>query len=281
MKAALLAGLLAVPIGALAQDARPPLAVFGAPLGGTIAQVEQMALSRGYRRQASAAYCRDGEICVRHANIEELPGTDFVNDIWGGRKLPDRTEGFNFRFVAPPNEARAWSIGSDQEFGDWYHPSSAAPLLTDVLAELQARFGMPAAQFGGGGAKLAAGGGQDQSRQLWWLWDDQGRPLHWSDQMRATCYEALGSTAVSPGYMFGGITNAVVNPKPFLLARQGNCAVAARAIYGQTRGLVYSLSIRIVDFRAGHDALFRTNQLLQDKRGQANQQRSTRNRPDF
>jgi hypothetical protein len=74
---------------------------------------------------------------------------------------------------------------------------------------------------------------------------------------------------------------APVNPRPFLLARQGNCARVVRAEIGHARGLVYSLSVRMADFQVGHDAQFRTNQFLREKNGEADRPRSSRNRPDF
>jgi hypothetical protein len=72
-----------------------------------------------------------------------------------------------------------------------------------------------------------------------------------------------------------------VIPGPFVVARQGNCARVVRAEIGHARGLVCSVSVRMADFQAGHDAQFRTHQFLREKSGEAERARSRRSWPDF
>lgn len=264
---------------ALAQAVRESPAIFNVPLGGTADQVYAMAEARGVRQQASPAYCLPDEYCLHHANIEALAGTEFLSNLWGGRRLADRTEHFSFAFTAPPNEHRIWSAGSDQTFGSSVNPSTAAPLLTDVFAQLRQRFGEPVMMLDGSGGKLRPG---QLPGQLWWLWDAQGRPIAWTKHVYDTCTVAWGWAKVGPGASaFNSRNDAATDPRTFALARQGNCAIAIRAAIGHERGLVYSLSVRAVDFQAGHDALFHTSRFVQEKREEANKARSDRNRPDF
>ena len=106
--------------------------------------------------------------------------------------------------------------------------------------------------------------------------------MPWTKVSRQTCYLAISQAMVETDNTVRASWNAApVNPRPFLLARQGNCARIVRAEIGHAHGLIYSLSVRMADFQAGHDAQFRTNQLLRDKRGEADSARSTRNRSDF
>lgn len=268
-----------------AQNIAPRHSVFEVPLGGSIEQVEQMGATRGYTSQARSTACQESELCKSEANLENLPGTNFLNHAWGWRIFPDRRESFRFVFTAPPNESRVWSAGSDLEFGTWMQPSAAAPLLRDVLQELNGRYGRPGAAFGDGGAQLRPGA---QPAEYWWVWDSNRNPVTWgpgnpaTSAIRRTCYTALLQTASYPGRSLTGSGNATVtNPKPFLLARQGNCAVAVRVEIGQTRGLVHRISIRMVDFKTGHDALYATTRHISRMRSDANQRRSQSNRPDF
>lgn len=273
-----LAGVTFLP--ALAQDGKgPELAVFGVPLGGTAANIDAMAVQRGIIGPALESDCRTGRICRHRVNIENLPGTEFVTTMWGNRRLADRMESFSFAFTAPPNDPRIWSAGSDQTFGDRYNPSAAAPLLNDVLAELRQRFGEPARMFAAGGAEVSRA---LPVGDIYWVWDAQGRRVPWTKVSRDTCYHAISQAMVQSGNTVRADWNAApVNPRPFLLARQGNCARVVRAEIGHARGLVHSLSVRMADFQAGHDAQFRTNQLLREKANDANRARSDRNRPDF
>lgn len=277
--------LLATSVVAAAQNTPPTYAIFDVPLKGLLADIDRMAAQRGYRQQARPTHCEDRELCKNISNLENISGTDFVNQVWGWRSFPDRQESFRFVFTAPPNEGRIWSAGMDQEFGTWSQPSSAAPLLRDVVQELIGRYGPPAATFGDGGRQLQPG---EQPWQYWWIWDARGSPVSWGPQrrgawnVRSPCYTALAQTATYPGRALSGSGNAsVTSPAPFRLAREGNCAVAVRAEIGQTRRLVHKLSIRMVDFQAGHDALFATTRHISTLRGSANRDRSERNRPDF
>ncbi|MGR4889996.1 hypothetical protein ACIPPQ_03120 [Sphingopyxis sp. LARHCG72] len=266
---------LALPVSAQ-NSAGPSLAVFGVPLGGTAADVERMVGQRGFG--GFTDHCQAARICRYRVNIENLQGTEFFSTSWGFRRLADRTEAFSFAFTAPPNEHRIWSAGSDQSFGDWFNVSASAPILPDVLAELRKRFGEPVRTQGLEARRANAG----NHGQLWWLWDAEGRPVRWTRETHQTCYLAMGKASVETGLTLHVNSNAApVDPQPFLRARQGNCAYAVRADIGHTRGLVYSLSIRAVDFKAGHDAQYRTNQLLREKRGEGDSARSNRNRPDF
>ena len=279
MRIALL-GFAAFALPFLAQSpSGPSLTVFGVPLGATAVDVERMAAQRGITGPTLAGDCRTGRICSYRVNIENLPGTEFVSTMWGNRRLPDRMESFSFAFTAPPNAPRIWSAGSDQTFGDRYTPSPAAPLLNDVLAELRQRFGEPARMFAAGGGEISR---NLPVGQIYWIWDAQGRPVPWTKVSRQTCYLAISQAMVETGNTVRASWNAApVNPRPFVLARQGNCARVVRAEIGHARGLVYSLSVRMADFQAGHDAQFRTNQLLREKGGEADTARSARNRPDF
>lgn len=259
--------------------AGPSLAVFGVPIGATAADIERMAAQRGIAGPTLDGDCRTGRICSYRVIIENLPDTEFVSTMWGNRRLADRMESFSFAFTAPPNAPRIWSAGSDQTFGDRYTPSPAAPLLNDVLAELRQRFGEPARMFAAGGGEISR---NLPVGQIYWVWDAQGRSVPWTKMSRQTCYLAISQAMVETGNTVRASWNAApVNPRPFLLARQGNCARVVRAEIGHARGLVYSLSMRMADFQAGHDAQFRTNQLLREKPGEADSVRSTRNRPDF
>lgn len=92
----------------------------------------------------------------------------------------------------------------------------------------------------------------------------------------------MGGASVETGLTLRRNSNtAPVDPQPFLRARQGNCAYAVRADIGHTRGMVYSLSVRAVDFKASHDAQYRTPPVPARNRGEADSARSRRNRPDF
>lgn len=265
---------LAAPV-TLAQVPREPPAIFDVPLGGTEEQATAMARARGVLLQASPAYCLPNEYCLHRANIEALPGTEFLSNMWGGRRLADRTEHFAFAFTAPPNDHRIWSAGSDQTFGGTYRPSAAAPLLNDVLAELRRRFGEPVMLFDGGGGRLPQG---QLPGVIWWLWDSGGRPVPFNRD----CAIALEWGKVGPGGSAAQSRNdAATDPRTFVSARRGNCALAIKATIGQERGLVNSLSVRMVDFQAGHDALFHTTRFVQERRAEANQTRSRQNRPDF
>jgi hypothetical protein len=283
--ARLVLALLASSTVALAQDSPRTYAVFDVPLKGSLANIDRMTAQRGYRQQARATICQEREVCKNISNLENIPGTDFLNQVWGWRAFPDRKESYRFVFTAPPKEGRIWSAGLDQEFGKWTQPSPAAPLLRDVVQELTARYGQPAATFGDGGRQLRSG---EQPWQYWWIWDARGNPVPWGPQVRdawhqrSPCYAALAKAATYPGTGLSGSGNAsVTDPAPFRLARQGNCAVAVRVELGQTRGLVHKLSIRMVDFQGGHDALFSTTRHISALRSSANRDRSERNRPDF
>ena len=106
--------------------------------------------------------------------------------------------------------------------------------------------------------------------------------MPWTDVSRRTCYPAFGQTAVYPGWGAGGSGNmAATDPRPFQLARQGNCARAVRVNIGHVRGLAYNISIRMVDFKAGHDANYATTRHISALRAGANAERSARNKPDF
>ncbi len=257
----------------------PRLAIFGVPLGASDAEIDQMARTRAFTGPMLSNVCRDGQVCSWKVNIENIPGTEFISTKWGHRTLPDRMEAFSFAFTAPPNEHRIWSAGSDQTFGDQYNVSAAAPMLSDVLAELRQRFGEPVRVngLGRGGAEL----GWDA--KLWWLWDANGHALRsWTTQTTNTCHAAIGMASVEPGT--GALANrnvAPVEPRAFLLARQGNCARAVEVGIAHRQGHVYKLKVRVIDFQAGHDSQFYTNRFLNEQRRALDAQRSSRNRPDF
>lgn len=260
--------------------ATPQLAVFGVPVGASMAEVKAMGKARGYRMEARPGYCSDAELCTRLVNIENLPGTEFISSIRGHRKFADREESFRFAFTARPGDMRVWSAGSDQRFGDRYRPSAAAPLLNDVLAELRQRFGEPAVLLDGGGQLMS--GSRRPLHKIYWLWDDKGRPVRWTKAMWNTCVHAIGMAAVPPGSGHSSQDNPVgTDPRPFLLARQGGCAAAVSVELGHQKGLVHGLQVRVVDFRAGHDAQYHTNQLLKKLRAESSAVRSRQNRPDF
>ncbi len=286
-----IAGLAAILVllgsdAGITQETPPPFAVFEVPLGGTMADIDRMAAKRGYRPLSRPGYCPGQELCRNVSNLENLPKTDFINQIWGWRETADRKESFRFVFTAGPNEHRIWSAGSDQEFGKWFGPSAAAPLARDVLAALFDRYGRPAITYGPGGAILE--GRSEQPVEYWWLWDAKGNPASWgplkrgNTHLRSPCYGALLQAATTPGSGITGTGNAsVTSPNTFRAAREGNCAVALRAEVYQAKGLVHKLSIRMVDFQRGHDANYATTRHISALRVGANAERSERNRPDF
>ncbi len=277
MVAILLAGACALQAQ---QKSGPSLAVFGVPMGATAAEVEEAVANRGYRKVARPGYCSDGELCPRRVNIENLPGTEFLYSLRGYKETAGRKESLKFAFVGPGNDSRTWSGGSDQTFGDSFHPSGDAPLLNDVLAEMRQRFGQPSVMLDGGGRALETS--RRPVHRIFWLWDADGRPLAWTRAMSNTCAVAIHKASVGPGWgTTAGDNPVATDPAPFLLARQGNCAGAVRVELGHKDGVVYSLSVRVVDFRAGHDAQYRTTQLLTRLNAEADRQRSQQNRPDF
>lgn len=266
-----------------------PLAIFGVPLGGTLADVEAMAQSRGYRPHARPQYCNSGEYCLWRANVENFPGTEFLADLQGFVKDDQRVESFRFYFTAPPNEPRIWSAGLDQRFGDWFRPSAAAPLARDTLAAIRSRFGASSYEEG----TLADTSNRGSGMEMIWFWDSAGRLIRPPAMARHVwpraaaeawnnCQTAMAQAKVTPGDGLGGIHNIVAtNPKPLVLARSGNCARGVRVEIGQTRGHMHRLHIRMIDFKAGHDALFHTTKLVNERRAASNQARSATNRPDF
>lgn len=248
-----------------------------------------MARSRGYRAQARPQYCTSGEYCTLRANVENFPGTEFLAQLNGVVRDEKREESFNFYFTGPPNASRVWSAGLDQTFGDWFRPSAAAPLVGDALAAVRARFGPTSYEEG----TIADMSNQGSGLEMVWYWDAQGRLIkppamprnRWpraAAEAWNNCSNALHKAKVTPGFGYSGVQNMVAtDPTPFLLARRGNCARAARVEIGQTRGQMHKLYIRVVDFQAGHDALFHTTKLIAEQRAAANRTRSATNRPDF
>lgn len=287
----LVAALLVVTAPTTAQPASEPspLAIFGVPLGATVADVEAMARSRGYHAQARPQYCTSGEYCTLRANVENFPGTEFLAQLNGIIRDATREESFNFYFTGPPNASRVWAAGLDQKFGDWFRPSTAAPLVGDALATVRSRFG-PASWEEGTITDMSNRG---SGLEMVWYWDAQGRLIkppalprnRWpraAAEAWNNCNVAFSKAKVTPGYGYSSVQNMVAtNPEPFLLARSGNCAHAARVEIGQTRGQMHTLYIRVIDFQAGHDALFHTTKLVAEKRADANRARSEANRPDF
>lgn len=273
-----LIGGVALPVLAQSTSA-PQLAIFGVPLGASDAEIDQMAQQRGFAGPMLGNVCRDGQVCSWKVNIENIPGTEFISTKWGYRKFPDRMEAFSFAFTAPPNEHRVWSAASDQTFGDQYNVSAAAPNLSDVLAELRQRFGEPVRVDGLGRGRAEVG----WDAKLWWLWDANDRALRsWTTQTTNTCHAAIGMASVEPGT--GALANrnvAPVEPRAFLLARQGNCARAVEVGIAHRQGRVYKLKVRVIDFQAGHDSQFYTNRFLNEQRRALDAQRSSQNRPDF
>lgn len=274
------AALIAQATPAIAKKLDSPPEIFGVPLGADIAAVEAMAGTRGVVDYSRPNYCDEGTLCLERFNIENLPETDFLSALKSHRKTPEKRESFSYAFTGPANVPQVWSAGSDQEFGTSSQPSSAAPLLSDVVAELRNRFGAPAIELAHGGSlpsrNLPMG-------EMWWVWDSSGNPVAWSDQVRRTCYSAMLKANVAGGKYITYENNPVAtDPQPFLLARQGNCATMVRAVINyDRRGLVYNLSVKAVDFKRGHDAQFYTNAFVAQQRAAQNSQRSARNKPDF
>ncbi len=257
----------------------PALSIFEVPIGAAAADVEAMAASQGVIERSPTNRCIPGRLCSSPSVIERIPGTEFVSTLWGNRTLPDRTLAFSFAFTAPPNAHRVWAAGSDQTFGNRYAPSGAAPLLTDVLAELRARFGEPSRYTGAGGAAVSS---IRDARAYWWIWSPSGQQLRWDHRVHRDCDLAMAKSAVLPGNSGVADRNSVaVDPEPFFLARRANCAQVVRAEFGHTNGLVYALSVRIADFEAGHDAYVQTRNIVLAGREESNRQRSTQNRPRF
>lgn len=285
----ILAATFAIGSPAVAADAPSPLAILGVPVGATVADVEAMARSRGYRAQARPQYCTSGEYCTLRANVENFPGTEFLAQLNGVVRDATREESFNFYFTGPPNASRVWSAGLDQKFGDWFRPSAAAPLVGDALAAVRARFGPTSYEEGTITDMSTRGSGVE----MVWFWDAQGRLIkppslpryRWprpAAEAWNNCNVALAKAKVTPGFGYSSVQNMVAtDPTPFQLARSGKCARAARVEIGQTRGQMHTLYIRVIDFQAGYDALFHTTKLVAEKRAAANRTRSETNRPDF
>lgn len=269
-------GLAILSCAALASDTRQ-LAVFGVPLGATVADVQQMARSRGISGPIDERCNNLANLCGWRVNIENLPGTEFHSTISGQIRQGEREEAFAYAFMAPPNDHRIWSAGSESRYGKWFAPGSNAPLFTDVVAELTRRFGEPAAVFSSGGGPVSRA---LPPGDLYWAWDAAGVPVRWTQLQRQTCYHAVGKSAVIPKAA-SNRNPVATDPEPFLLARRGNCAVMVRAQIGHEKGLVHYLQVHVLDFKTGHDALFRTTQLVRQQRAKANSERSITNRPDF
>lgn len=273
-----------------AAPAARKIELLGIPIGADLASAQSILVARGYSRQTRPNYCDDGRYCESIITIENLPGTRFVSALHGRREQPEREENFNFYMTAPPNETRVWAAGLEQRFGKWFAPSAAAPLASDALAEVRSRYGPSTYESG----NLTDPSSNGSSLALVWVWDSNGKlyrypdvsRMHWPKALletRDNCSEAFARSAVAPGGGSGHGTNnaAAIDPEPFLLARKGNCALMMEAELSQTRGKLHRLHIRIVDFRAGHDALFHTTRLVSAERGKADAQRSRTNRPDF
>ena len=273
-----------------AAPAAKKIELLGIPIGADLSFAQSILVARGYSQQTRPNYCDNSRYCESAITIENLPGTRFVSALHGWREQPEREENFNFYMTAPPNETRIWAAGLEQRFGKWFAPSAAAPLASDALAEVRARYG-PATYESGSLTNPTRNG---SSLSLIWVWDSNGRlyrypdisRLHWPKALletRDNCSVAFAKAAVAPGNGSGqGTSNAAaINPEPFLLARKGNCALMMEAELSQSRGKLYRLQIRIVDFRAGHDALFHTTRLVSEERAKADAQRSRTNRPDF
>lgn len=267
-----------------------PIELLGVPMGADLAATEVILGARGYARQGRPDYCDNGRFCEWPITIENLPGTRFVSAVHGWREQPDREENFNFHMTAPPNETRVWAAGLEQRFGKWFAPSPAAPLASDVLAEIRARYGPSTYESG----DLVNPSSNGSTLSMRWVWDSNGGLYRYPDVARKqwpkallasrdNCVTAFAKAAVPPGNGSGGggSNAAAVRPEPFLLARQGNCALMMEAELSQTRGKLYRLYIRVVDFKAGHDALFHTTRLVTAERARADAQRSRENRPDF
>ena len=286
--------LAALAIGAAALSGAAPgdkkIELLGIPIGADLASAESMLAARGYSRQTRPNYCDNGRFCEAPITIENLPGTRFVSALHGWRDQPGKEESFNFHMTAPPNEARVWAAGLEQRFGDWFQPSAAAPLASDILTEIRTRYGPSTYESG----NLTDPSNRGSSLSMVWVWDSNGGLYRYPDvsrlrwpkallETRDNCQVAFAKAAVPPGKGTGGGTGnaAAINPEPFLLARKGNCALMMEAELSQTRGKLHRLYIRIVDFRAGHDALFHTTRLVSEERGKADAQRSRSNRPDF
>lgn len=275
-------------VPALAADA--PLAIWNIPMGATLEQTIAGVRVKGYAPQLRPKYCDEGKYCEQRITIENLPGTDYPSEMYGWRQQAGKKESFRFYFTAPPNEARTWSAGIDQKYGDWYAPSDAAPLAQDVLAEVRSRFGPASFEKG----DLRDTSNRGSSLEMWWMLDDKGNGFRYPDQSVsasrwpqnirdswASCSVAFSKAQVPDGAFFAGYRPPTLSSEPFLLARKGNCATIIQATLGQTRGKLYSLSIRIIDFKAGHDALVYTIKLVQQKRAASDDARSRNNRPDF
>lgn len=279
-----------VPLLAMQQPGQSPsLNILGVPIGATVAEVEAMARSRGLRPQSRAQYCTSGEFCTLRANVENFAGTEFLAELNGYVRDADRQESFLFYFTGAPNETRVWSAGLDQRFGDWSRPSKAAPMANDALAAIRARFGPTTHEEG----TIANMSNQGSGMTMMWYWDSNGRlirppalarhlwPRSAVDQWN-NCSSAYAKAKTAPGHGYSSVHNLVAtDPTPFVLARNGKCARAARVEFGQTRGHMHKLHIRVVDFQAGHDALFHTTRLVSERRGTANATRSATNKPDF
>lgn len=273
------ATVLALSLAAAAPQEASRFSIFDVPLGASATDIDAMAAVRGYQGRTPAGRCLQSYVCWHRITIEGLPGTEFMTTMWGERRLPERRESFSFAFAAPPNAHMVWASGSDQYFGAPQQPGPDAPLLSDVMNELNQRYGPPSQVYGAGGARLPQG---SPPRMLWWVWDASGRPVRWTDDMRETCYRAMSQSAVIHGGAAIADRNAAATDAgPLILARQGNCAKVVRVEIDHIRGLVQSLSVRMADFQAGHDAFVHTLRLVEAQRAVTNRNRSERNRPTF
>lgn len=267
------------PSSAAVAQSSTSFSVFDVPLGATATEVEAMALQRGFAGPSPVGRCIEARICSRQITIENLPDTEFTTAMWGSQDFPGRTEAFTFAFAAPPNAHTVWAAGSDQNFGDRMRPSADAPLVNDVVAELTRRFGPPSRTFALGGAEVSA---NRPVGEFWWVWDSAGRPIRWTQLVYDTCYRAMHQAEVLPGNSALADRNpAATDHRPFQLAQRGGCAKVVHARFSYTRGLVYSLSVRINDFQAGNDAFAHTLRLVRDGVTQSNERRSQRNPPRF
>ena len=257
-----------------AQPGKPALHILGVPLGGTVADIERMSRAQGFQGYSRENYCDSGRLCRHRVNIENVPGTDFIFTMWGQKKTADHSLAISFAFTAPPNAHRIWSAGTDQRFGDERNPGASAPMWADVQAELNQRFGKA--------SYVRPLNGGTQALHMRWVWDTNGRLLNWTKPMFNNCGPAIARASVEPG--IGVLANsnvAPLQPQAFLWARQGGCARAAEVEMYQTRGVVYYLKVRVMDFQMGHDSQYYTTRMLNEHRAKENRARTVNNKPNF
>ncbi|MBU1376250.1 MAG: hypothetical protein KKE02_16600 [Alphaproteobacteria bacterium] len=236
-----------------------PLEVLGLGLGATPQQVRDLIKRRGHPMRLNYTYVD------QKAQLDDFEETVYVSAISSHKITGLNKESIGFRFIAPPNADVAWAAGLIAEYGGLKGPTPEAPLASDTVKALVAKYGRPAFSDDTTGRPT-----------LDWFWSASGQPL--APNVAQPCRLAI--SRVNPMGL-GGTNNAVNDVTTFQAAQKGGCAYAFRAYVGTTNGYVTQLETRMADFRAGAAAMMQSSRYAAQLKAKHDAVRSQQNKPTF